>query len=381
MPGERIILKTREKIRGLEEGNWVKEEEKGEETLKELPRVYSVGSHHLARSTKGKSPFSPPPSPPPPSSLSPPFLSLSVLRRVQGTEGAPPAGRFGRGKVNAPRRTVSRCEAEQCRRRRRRRRRHRYHRRRHLEQIMARIRRGGERTAGRTGFSWVGLGWVGITSAIDLITPCGPRCLLVSVPLSLSVSPLVLTLYRFPSPSPQPSCPSRVRRHPRILSLSLSHCPLYHACPLRVSPLASSPATSSTCVSAASSRASCLHFALTFSPPRLLLSRCSALPPLFSPPPPPPPPLRVTSPRCTAPRNVFFFSSCAPIHRSPFLFIKRDAYALRYGRVHVDVNFPENYFAEGGKLGASRVSTTHSHGEAKITMRKRTSHEIAAEGP
>lgn len=149
---------------------------------------------------------------------------------------------------------------------------------------MARIRRGGERTAGRTGFSWVGLGWVGITSAIDLITPCGPRCLLVSVPLSLSVSPLVLTL-PLSLTLWQPSCPSRVRRHPRILSLSLSHCPLYHACPLRVSPLASSPATSSTCVSAVSSRASCLHFALTFSPPRLLLSRCSALPPLFSPPP------------------------------------------------------------------------------------------------
>lgn len=192
MPGERIILKTREKIRGLEEGNWVKEEEKGKETPKELPRVYSVGSHHLARSTKGKSPSSPHSPPPPPPS--PPFLSLSILRGVRRTEGAPPAGRFGRGKVNAPRRTVSRCEAEQCCRRRRRRRRHRYHRRRHLEQIMARIRRGGERTAGRTGFSWVGLGWVGITSAIDLITPCGPRCLLVSVSLSLSVSPLVLTL-------------------------------------------------------------------------------------------------------------------------------------------------------------------------------------------
>lgn len=32
MPGERITLKTREKIRGLEKGNWVKEEEKDEET-------------------------------------------------------------------------------------------------------------------------------------------------------------------------------------------------------------------------------------------------------------------------------------------------------------------------------------------------------------
>lgn len=91
-------------------------------------------------------------------------------------------------------RSASRYEAERCRRhrhrrgRRRRRRRRRCHRRRHLEQIMARIRRGGERTAGRTGFSWVGLGWVGITSAIDLITPCGPRCLLVPVPRALSFS-------------------------------------------------------------------------------------------------------------------------------------------------------------------------------------------------
>jgi len=188
--------------------------------------------------------------------------SSSALRGVRRTEGVPSAGRFGRGKVNAPRRTVSRCEAEQCRRRRRR-----YHRRRHLEQIMARIHRGGERTAGRTGFSWVGLGWVGITSAIDLITPYGPRCLLVSVSLSLFfvlTLPLSLTLQ-------QPSCSSRICRHPRILSLSLSHCPFFHACPLRVSPLGSSPAA--TCVSAASSRVSCLHFALTFSPPRVFFSR------------------------------------------------------------------------------------------------------------
>lgn len=201
--------------------------------------------------------------------------------------------------MNAPRRTVSRCEAKQCRRRRRR-----YHRRRHLEQIMARIRRGGERTAGRTGFSWVGLGWVGITSAIDLITPCGPRCLLVSVPLSLSlclsVSLLGLTL-SLSLTLQQPSCPSRVRRHPRILSLSLSLCPLFHACPLRVSPLGSSPAASSTCVSAASSRASCLHFALTFSPPRLLFPRCSALPPF----PLPPPPRYIATLHCTLERFLF----------------------------------------------------------------------------
>lgn len=233
---------------------------------KELPRVHSVGSHRLARSIKGKSPSSPP--------LTPLSFPPSALRDVRGTEGAPPAGRFGRGKVNAPRRTVSRCEAEQCRRRRRR-----YHRRRHLEQIMARIRRGGERTAGRTRVQLgrLGLGWVGITSAIDLITPCGPRCLLVSVSLSLSISRLVLAL-SLSLTLQQPSCPSRVRRHPRVLSLSLSRCPLFHACPLRVSPLASSPAASSTCVSAASSRASCLHFALTFSPPHLLLPRYSALP-------------------------------------------------------------------------------------------------------
>lgn len=71
---------------------------------------------------------------------------------------------------------------------------------------MARIRRGGERTAGRTRFSWVGLGWVGITSAIDLITPCGPRCLLVSVLLSLSIPLLVLTL-SLSSPSGSPRVP------------------------------------------------------------------------------------------------------------------------------------------------------------------------------
>lgn len=322
----------------------MKEEEKGEETERATSR--SLGRFTPPREKyQGKiTLFSSSTIPSPP----------SALRGVRETEGAPPAGRFGQGKVNAPRRTVSRCEAEQCRRRRRR-----YHRRRHLEQIMARIRRGGERTAGRTGFSWVGLGWVGITSAIDLITPYGPRCLLVSVSLSLSISRLVLTL-PLSLTLQQPSCPSRVRHHPRILSLSLSRCPLFHACSLRVSPLASSPAASSTCVSAASSRASCLHFALTFSPPRLLLPRYSALPLFLSP--------LVTSPRCTAPWNISFFSSCnrASIHRSPFLFIKRDAYALRYGLVPVDVNFPKNYFAGGGKLEASRFQRRTLVGERRL---------------
>lgn len=276
MPGERIILKTREKIRGLEEGNWVKEEEKGEETEGATSRLLGRFAPprekyqgKITLSFSSSSSFF---------SSSPLSLPLSVLRGVRGTEGAPPAGRFGRGKVNAPRRTVSRCEAEQCRRRRRR-----YHRRRHLEQIMARIRRGGERTAGRTGFSWVGLGWVGITSAIDLITPCGPRCLLVSVPLSLSISLLVLTL-PLSLTLCQPSCPSRVRRHPRILSLSLSHCPLFHACPLRVSPLASSPAASSTCVSTLPPlRALPVSISLLLSRPRVFFSRgvprCLPFPP------------------------------------------------------------------------------------------------------
>lgn len=121
-----------------------------------------------------------------------------------------------------------RYEAERCRRRHHRRcrrhlRRHRCclrhrrcRRRRHLEQIMARIRRGGERTAGRTGFSWVGLGWVGITSAIDLITPCGPRCLLVpvlrsiSLSLSLSFSFLLSAATSRPAATlPRTSSPSR----------------------------------------------------------------------------------------------------------------------------------------------------------------------------
>lgn len=221
----------------------------------------------FAKGIKGKSPF-------------PPLLSFFLcFTRCLRDRGVPPIGRFGRGKVNVPRRTVSRCEAEQCRCRR-----HRYHRRRHLEQIMARIRRGGERTAGRTGFSWVGLGWVGITSAIDLITPYGPRCLLVSVPLSLSISLLVLTL-PLSLTLQQPSCPSRVRRHPRILSLSLSNYPLFHACPLRVSPLTSSPVASSTCVSAASSRASCVSpFRSYFLAPHVFFSR--GVPCCFPFPPP-----------------------------------------------------------------------------------------------
>lgn len=276
--------------------------------------VYSVGSHRLARSTKGKSPSPlplPPPSPPPPLSF-----PLSVLRGVRGTEGAPagrPAGRFGRGKVNAPWRTVSRCEAEQCRRRRRR-----YHRRRHLEQIMARIRRGGERTAGRTGFSWVGLGWVGITSAIDLITPCGPRCLLVSVPLSLSISPLALALLAFPHlhPSPPPTlvslpCPSSPS-HSFSFSLAPSSLPrvpsprvtsrffsrrFLHLCLCRLFARFLSPFRSYFLAPASSSPAV-----------------CSALPPLPSLPSPPPahpparPPLRyVATLHCTPERFLFLF--------------------------------------------------------------------------
>jgi len=269
-----------------------------------------------------------------------------------------------------------------CRRRRRRRRR--CHRRRHLEQIMARIRRGGERTAGRTGFSWVGLGWVGITSAIDLITPCGPRCLLVpvsrAVSLSLSLS-LPPSLF-LPPPPLSPFLPfslpfsfsiflssfshyrlslvlrqpSRIRRHPRILSLSIfSLTPPSPTLSLSLSLsfssfsstvpcvpraerasegachlLASSLAIASTCVSglfacflspfrsyflasASSSHARCSFrdaslfiFFLPFSPS---VSTCGAL----------------------RPSNVpFFFSSQPPrvdLRRSLFLFIKRDAYA------------------------------------------------------
>lgn len=55
---------------------------------------------------------------------------------------------------------------------------------------------------------------------------------------------------------------------------------------------------------------------------------------------------------------------------------------MRYGRVLGDVNFPENYFAEGENLSDIAVPMTISRGRAKITTRKRrTSDEIATEGP
>jgi len=93
-------------------------------------------------------------------------------------------------------------------------------------------------------------------------------------------------------------------------------------------------------------------------PPCLLLPRCSALPSVL--------PLLVTSPRCTATWNVSFFSCRASIHRSLFLFIKRDANALRYSCVLMDVNFPENYFAGGGKLEASRFLRRTLVGERRL---------------
>lgn len=144
-----------------------------------------------------------------------------------------PTDRFGRSKTDARATATasrtSRYEVKRCRRRQR-----------HLEQIMARICRGGERTAGRTGFSWVGLGWVGITSAIDLITPYGPRCLLVPSPLCFSFSLarcwLFLSLsspYRFPSGEPSVFVVT--------LSLSISLGRSASSIP-RVSPLASSSA-------------------------------------------------------------------------------------------------------------------------------------------
>jgi len=53
MPGERITLKTREKIRELKKENWVKEEEKDEEAEEAISR--SLGRlHRLARSKQGK---------------------------------------------------------------------------------------------------------------------------------------------------------------------------------------------------------------------------------------------------------------------------------------------------------------------------------------
>lgn len=78
---------------------------------------------------------------------------------------------------------------------------------------------------------WVGLGWVGITSAIDLITLCVPRCLFVQL-LSLSIS----------------------------ISFSLSFLPIRtHDCHLSLSPSFSLPSLS---VSHSLSSTSYLRFAL-----------------------------------------------------------------------------------------------------------------------
>lgn len=120
---------------------------------------------------------------------------------------------------------------------------------------------------------------------------------------------------------PCPSSPS----HSFSFSLALSSLPRVPS--PRVSPLASSPAASSTCVSAASSRASCLHFALTFSPPRLLLSRCSALPPPFSPPPLPS--RYIATLHCTLERFLFLFLRADPPLALPIYQARRIRVALR----------------------------------------------------
>jgi len=88
MPGERITLKTREKIRELKKENWVKEEEKEDEEAEEAIYVHLVGCTASREVSKGKSsfplPFSslppPPPPPPPSSSLFYPLWLVGCLR-------------------------------------------------------------------------------------------------------------------------------------------------------------------------------------------------------------------------------------------------------------------------------------------------------------
>lgn len=134
----------------------------------------------------------------------------------------------------------------------------------------------------------------------------------VRPPLSPRFSP-ALPLYLssrshstvFPHPSatlvslPCPSSPS----HSFPFSLSLSR--IVFSSTRALSPRVTSRFFSRRflhlCVSAASSRASCLHFALTFSPPRLLLPRCSALTPF------PSPPRYIATLHCTLERFLFLF--------------------------------------------------------------------------
>lgn len=215
--GERVGVEKREwRWKRASERKRERERERKVKKPKEPARVYAAASRRLARGTKGEAP-------------------LPLCAGWSKSRGC--AGRSVWAKEGGC--ASLRYEAERCRRRRRhhrccrrhlRRRRcclrhRRCRRRRHLEQIMARIRRGGERTAGRTGFSWIGLGWVGITSAIDLITLCGPRCLLVPVPRSISLSlsfsfPLSAATSRPAATLPRTSSPSH-----SLSSLSLSLFP------------------------------------------------------------------------------------------------------------------------------------------------------------